>query len=90
MDDIESGIYEWAKRVRRRECLTLNPDYDIVVQAIKGLAQNKRNTGYNIAAAGWLQEMRKKIRILSVHVSTGLLIYKKEVLANADFSLNNF
>ena len=35
------------------------------------------------------RRMRKKIRILSVHVSTGLLIYKKEDLANADFSLNN-
>jgi len=45
MDDIESGIYEWAKEYAKDNGLKLNPDYDIVVQAIKGLAQNKREYG---------------------------------------------
>ena len=38
MDDIESQIYEWAKNYAEKEGLKLNPDYDIVVQAIKGFA----------------------------------------------------
>ncbi len=45
MDDIESQIYEWAKSYAEKESLKLNPDYDIVAQAIKGLAQNKRKYG---------------------------------------------
>jgi ferredoxin-thioredoxin reductase catalytic chain len=45
MDDIESEIYGWAKDYAEKNGLKLNPDYDIVVQAIKGLAQNKREYG---------------------------------------------
>ncbi|TAN46182.1 MAG: FtrB [Candidatus Methanoperedens sp.] len=45
MDDIESQIYEWAKDYATKNGLNLNTDYDIVVQAIKGLAQNKREYG---------------------------------------------
>ena len=45
MDDIESQIYEWAKDYAEKNSLRLNSDYDIVVSAIKGLAQNKREYG---------------------------------------------
>ena len=45
MDDIESQIYEWAKDYAEKNNLRLNSDYDIVVSAIKGLAQNKREYG---------------------------------------------
>ena len=45
MDDIESEIHEWAKDYAQKNNLKLNPDYDIVVQAIKGLARNKREYG---------------------------------------------
>ena len=45
MDDVESQIYEWAKDYAGKNDLKLNFDYDIVVQAIKGLAQNKREYG---------------------------------------------
>ena len=45
MDDIESQIYQWAKDYANKNGLGLNTDYDIVVQAIKGLAQNKREYG---------------------------------------------
>ncbi len=45
MDDIESQIYEWAKDYAEKNGLKLNPDYDVVVLAIKGLAQNKREYG---------------------------------------------
>ena len=45
MDDIESQIHEWAKDYAEKNGLKLNPDYDLVVQAIKGLAQNKREYG---------------------------------------------
>lgn len=45
MDDIESEILEWAKDYAQKNGLFLNPDYDLVVVAIKGLAQNKREYG---------------------------------------------
>jgi len=45
MDDIESEIHEWAKDYAEKNGLKLNPDYDLVVQAIKGLAQNKKEYG---------------------------------------------
>lgn len=45
MDDIEGQIYEWAKDYAEKNGLKLNPDYDVVVQAIKGLARNKREYG---------------------------------------------
>jgi ferredoxin-thioredoxin reductase catalytic chain len=45
MDDIESQIYGWAKDYAEKNSLRLNSDYDIVVSAIKGLAQNKREYG---------------------------------------------
>jgi ferredoxin-thioredoxin reductase catalytic subunit len=36
MDDIESKIFEWAKDYAPKNDLKINPDYDIVVLAIKG------------------------------------------------------
>lgn len=45
MDNTESEIFEWAKDYAQKNGLLLNPDYDLVVQAIKGLAQNKREYG---------------------------------------------
>jgi ferredoxin-thioredoxin reductase catalytic subunit len=45
MDDSESQIYEWAKEYAQKNGLKTNPDYDIVVFAIKGLAQNKKEYG---------------------------------------------
>ncbi|WAM22444.1 MAG: FtrB (plasmid) [Candidatus Methanoperedens sp.] len=45
MNDIESEILEWAKDYAQKNGLLLNPDYDLVVGAIKGLAQNKREYG---------------------------------------------
>jgi ferredoxin-thioredoxin reductase catalytic subunit len=45
LDDIESKIFEWAKEYAQKNDLKINPDYDIVVLAIKGLAQNKRDYG---------------------------------------------
>jgi ferredoxin-thioredoxin reductase catalytic chain len=45
MDDIEIQIYGWAKEYAEKNGLELNSDYDIVVSAIKGLAQNKREYG---------------------------------------------
>jgi len=45
MDNTESEIFEWAKDYAQNNGLLLNPDYDLVVQAIKGLAQNKREYG---------------------------------------------
>lgn len=45
MDDLETSIYEWAKENAEKSGYRLNPDYDIVVIAIKGLAHNKRLHG---------------------------------------------
>ena len=45
MENIESKIYEWAKDYAEKNNLQLNSDYDIVVLAIKGLAQNKKEYG---------------------------------------------
>lgn len=45
MNDIESEIHEWAKDYAEKNGLRLNTDYDLVVQAIKGLAQNKKEYG---------------------------------------------
>lgn len=42
MDDTESEIFKWAKDYAQKNGLFLNPDYDLVVQAIKGLAQIHR------------------------------------------------
>lgn len=56
MDDTESEIFKWAKDYAQKNGLFLNPDYDLVVQAIKGLAQNKRE--YGIQYCGYSQDSR--------------------------------
>ncbi len=63
MDDIESQIYEWAKNYAEKEGLKLNPDYDIVVQAIKGLAQNKREYGMQYCGCRQITGDPKRIKI---------------------------
>jgi len=45
MEDVESKIYEWAKEYAQKEGLKINSNQGIMVQAIKGLAQNKREYG---------------------------------------------
>lgn len=45
MNDIETTIYEWAKENAKEKGYKLNPDYDIVVQAIKGLTLHKAEYG---------------------------------------------
>ena len=45
MNDLESSIQNWAKENAKQNGYKLNPDYDIVVQAIKGLAMHKTNDG---------------------------------------------
>jgi len=45
MNDMETKIYEWAKENAKQNDYKLNPDYDIVVQAIKGLAMHKADNG---------------------------------------------
>jgi ferredoxin-thioredoxin reductase catalytic subunit len=42
MDDTESKIYAWAKEYAQDNGLKLNPDYDIVVLAIKGLCPEQK------------------------------------------------
>ncbi len=64
MDDIESGIYEWAKGYAKDNGLKLNPDYDIVVQAIKGLSQNKREYGIQYCGCRMVTGDKKKDRDL--------------------------
>lgn len=44
-DDIESEIYEWAKKNAEETGNKLNPDYDIVSMAIKGIANHKKKYG---------------------------------------------
>ena len=45
LEELETEIYEWAKLNAEASGYRLNPDYDIVVIAIKGLANNKRKYG---------------------------------------------
>jgi ferredoxin-thioredoxin reductase catalytic subunit len=45
MEDIESKIYAWAKEYAEKEGLKINSDQGIMVQAIKGLAMNKKEYG---------------------------------------------
>lgn len=90
MGDIESQIYEWAKDYAEKNNLGLNTDYDIVVQAIKGLAQNKRE--YGIQYCGCRQvtgDLKKDKDLICPCIYTGLLISRKEVRANSDFLLND-
>ncbi|MDO9517054.1 MAG: ferredoxin-thioredoxin reductase catalytic domain-containing protein [Methanosarcinaceae archaeon] len=44
-NDIESEIYALAKENAEESGYKLNPDYDIVVTAIKAIANNKRDKG---------------------------------------------
>jgi len=44
-DNKETEIYEWAKQNASELGYVLNPDYDIVAMAIKGLANNKKKYG---------------------------------------------
>jgi ferredoxin-thioredoxin reductase catalytic subunit len=44
-EDFETEIYEWAKVNASASGYKLNPDYDIVMTAIKGLANNKKKYG---------------------------------------------
>ncbi len=44
-NDIESEIYESAKINAKESGYKLNPDYDIVVMAIKAISNNKREKG---------------------------------------------
>ena len=60
MDDIESETYEWAKEYAESNELMLNPDYDIVVLAIKGLAQNKRKYGIRYCGCRQVTGDKKK------------------------------
>ena len=60
MDDIESETYEWAKEYAESNDLKLNPDYDIVVLAIKGLAQNKRKYGIRYCGCRQVTGDKKK------------------------------
>lgn len=45
LEDLETEIYEWAKENAEKSGYKLNPDYDIVVTAVKGLAGNVRKYG---------------------------------------------
>ncbi|KAF5419754.1 MAG: Ferredoxin-thioredoxin reductase, catalytic subunit [Candidatus Methanocomedens sp.] len=44
-EDLETEIYELAKANASELGYKLNPDYDIVMTAIKGLANNKKKYG---------------------------------------------
>jgi len=44
-NDIETEIYESAKKDAEESGYKLNPDYDIVVTAIKAITNNKREKG---------------------------------------------
>lgn len=43
--DIETEIYESSKKNAEESGYKLNPDYDIVVTAIKAISNNKREKG---------------------------------------------
>lgn len=44
-DDLETELYEWARQNAENIGCKLNPDYDIVAIAIKGMANNKKKYG---------------------------------------------
>ena len=64
MNDIESGIYEWAKENAEQSGYKLNPDYDIVVQAIKGLALHKAENGEQYCSCRPVPEDKKTAKEL--------------------------
>lgn len=44
-EDMESDIHKWAKANASASGYKLNPDYDIVMTAIKGLTNNNKKYG---------------------------------------------
>lgn len=78
MDDIESAIHEWAKDYAEQNGLILNPDYDVVVLAIKGLARNKREYGIQYCGCQQVTGDQKKDRdIICPCIHRNLDIRKK-------------
>jgi len=80
-EDLETEIYELAKANASELGYKLNPDYDIVMTAIKGLANNKKNMEKCTVAAGKFQVTRRKTGRSSVraYIAAGILIEKEHV-----------
>ena len=78
LDDIESKIFEWAKEYAQKNDLKINPDYDIVVLAIKGFAQNKRDYGIQYCGCREVTgNLEKDKDIICPCVHRNLVIRKK-------------
>jgi len=80
-EDFETEIYEWAKANASASGYKLNPDYDIVMTAIKGLAKNKKKYGEVYCSCRVIQVIKNKTGRLSVraYIAAGILIEKDHV-----------
>jgi len=74
-EDLETEIYELAKANASASGYKLNPDYDIVMLAVKGLANNKKKYGEMYCSC---REISKRSSVRA-YIAAGIWIEKDHV-----------